>query len=178
MPLYEFEGKRPQIGADTFVHAQAVVIGDVQIGRGCYIGAGAALRGDFGQIIIGHGSNVQENAVLHVSPVQPVVVADDVIVAHGALMHDCTIKRGAIIGMGAVILHGAVVEEEAMVGAGAMVPPGFVVPTRKIVVGNPAKIHKDVTKTMLEMNKLGLAVYQELPARCFNGLRLIPSVEK
>ena len=173
MPFYEFEGKQPQVGKDTFVHPAAVLIGEVTVGSGCYLGAGAVLRGDFGRIIIGSGSNVQENSVLHASPMDPVQVEDDVVIGHGALMHDCTIKKGAIIGMGAVILHRAVVENEAMVGAAAVVAPGFVVPARKIVMGNPARVQKDVSDNMIQINKLGLAAYQELPGRYFNGFKEI-----
>ncbi|MFH1138781.1 MAG: gamma carbonic anhydrase family protein [Pseudomonadota bacterium] len=173
MPFYEFEGKRPVVGPETYIHPAAVLIGDVTVGSGCYLGAGAVLRGDFGRIVVGDGSNVQENAVLHASPMTPVEVEDGVIIGHGALLHDCAIKKGAIVGMGAVILHRAVVEEEAMVGAGAVVAPGFVVPARKIALGNPAQAQKDVSEKMLQMNKLGLAAYQELPARYLKGAREI-----
>ncbi|MEW5723448.1 MAG: gamma carbonic anhydrase family protein [Thermodesulfobacteriota bacterium] len=173
MTSYEFEGRRPEIGEGTFVHPQAVLIGSVRIGRNCFIGAGAVLRGDFGLIEIGDGSNVQENAVLHASPLKPIRVGEGVIIAHGALIHDAEIKPGAMIGMGAVILHNAVVEEDSMVGAGAVVSPGFVVPKRKIVVGNPAQVHKDVSDQFLEVSRLGLALYQELPVRCHKGLKRI-----
>ena len=173
MSLYEFEGKRPEIGDGSYIHPQAVLIGSVKIGRGCYIGPGAALRGDFGEIYVGDGSNVQENAVAHASPMHPVIIEEDVIFAHGALIHDATVKRGAVVGMGAVVLHRAVVEEESMVAAGAMVSSGFVVPKRKIVAGNPAKVVKDISDKMMEFTRLGLAMYQELPGRYIKGCRLI-----
>jgi carbonic anhydrase/acetyltransferase-like protein (isoleucine patch superfamily) len=171
MAIYEFEGKAPRIGDGTFIHPEAVLIGAVTIGRGCFIGAGAVLRADFGEIFVGDGSNVQENAVLHASPIQPVRIENDAIVAHGALLHDATIRRGAVVGMGAVILHRAVVEEDAVVGAGSVVSPGFVVPAHKIAFGNPAQIQKDVSDDALQITKIGLAMYQELPERCRKGLK-------
>lgn len=173
MALYEFEGKAPQIGEGTYIHPSAVLIGDVTVGTGCLIAPGAALRGDFGKIIVGNGSNVQENAVCHATPLQPVDIGDNVIIAHGALLHDATIKQGAVIGMGAIILHRAVVEEDAQVAAGAVVTPGFVVPARKIVMGNPAVVTKDVTDKVLEITRLGLQMYQELAGRYIKGARRI-----
>ena len=171
MSLYEFEGRRPLVSEQAFVHPDAVLIGNVTVEEKCFIGAGAVLRGDFGPISIGRGSDVQENAVAHASPLQPVIVEEDVVIGHGVLMHDCRICRGAVVGMGAVILHGAVIEKEAMVGAGAVVSPRFVVPARKIVVGNPAQVHKDVSDDMLEISKIGLSMYQELPERYKKGFK-------
>lgn len=171
MAVYEFEDRRPVIAEDAYLHPEAVVIGSVKIGNGCFIGAGAVIRGDFGDIEIGRGSNVQENAVIHASPAQPVIIEDDVIIAHGALIHDATIRNGAIIGMGAIVLHGAIVEKDAMAAAGSLIPSRFVVPERKIAMGNPAVIQREVSDKMLEINKLGLAAYQELPGRYFKGLK-------
>ena len=173
MALYEFEGKVPQIGEGTYVHPSAELIGDVTIGTGCLIAAGAVLRGDFGKIMIGSGSNVQENAVLHATPMHPVDVGDNVVIAHGALLHDAVVKSGAVVGMGAIILHRAVVEEDAQVAAGAVVTPGFVVPSRKIVMGNPAKVTKEVSDHVLEISRLGLQMYQELAGRYIQGSKRI-----
>jgi phenylacetic acid degradation protein len=163
--MYEFEENRPEVGDGTYVHPEAVLIGSVRIGRGCYIGAGAVLRADFGEIVIGNGSNVQECAVIHVSPGQRVFIEDDVVIAHSAILHDVIVKRGAVVGMGAILLHYVTVEEESIVGAGSLVSSGFTVPSRKVVIGSPARIHKDVSSSMLDVMKAGLAVYQELPAR-------------
>ena len=165
MAIYEYEGFTPEVGEGSYVHPEAVLIGAVRIGKGCFIGAGAALRGDFGQILVGDGSNVQENVVLHASPWQPVDIGANVVVGHGSLMHDAVVKTGATVGMGAILLHNVVVEEEAYVAAGAVVAPGFTVPSRKIVMGNPARVLKDVSDKMMEMNRMGLAAYQALPAR-------------
>ena len=174
MPFYEFEGHRPEIGDQAFIHPQAVLIGRVFVGRGCFIGAGAVLRGDFGEIFVGDGSNVQENAVLHATPIRPARLEEDVIFAHSALLHDSTVRRGAMVGMGAIILHGALVEEDAVVAAGALVPPGYTVPSRKIVAGNPARVIKEVSDEALAMNRIGLAEYQEMARRHLAGLKRLP----
>jgi len=174
MPLYAFEETRPVVDPDAFVHPDAVLIGDVNIGRKCFIGAGAVLRGDFGKISIGDGSNVQENCVIHVTPGLEVRVGEDVIIAHGAILHDAIVGRGSVVGMGAVILQGAVIEEGVLVAASTLIPTNFVVPARKIVAGNPAKIKGDVPETHEEYFRVGIAIYQELPERYRKGMRRIP----
>ncbi|MDY6851284.1 MAG: gamma carbonic anhydrase family protein [Thermodesulfobacteriota bacterium] len=171
--IYEFEGHCPQIGEGTYIHPEAVLIGSVKIGRGCMICAGAVLRADFAPITIGHGSNVQDNSIIHVGYEEGVVLQDNVLVGHGVILHDVIIKNGSFIGMGAILLPRVIVEEDAVVGAGAVLPPGFIVPARKLVLGNPAKIHKDVSDAMLEENKAGLAFYQELTKKYLNGVRKI-----
>ncbi len=173
MALYTFEDAKPVVAPDAFVHPDAVLIGDVRIGGKCFIGAGAVLRGDFGRISIGEGSNVQENCVMHVSPGQEVMIEPDVIVAHGAVLHDATVKRGTLIGMGAVVLQGALIEEGVLVAALTLIPTGFVVPAGKIVAGNPAKIKGDVPNTHEALFQAGLSIYQELPERYRKGMRRI-----
>jgi len=174
MALYAFEETRPAVDPDAFVHPDAVLIGDVSIGKKCFIGAGAVLRGDFGKISIGDGSNVQENCVIHVSPGLEVRIEEDVIVAHGAILHDATVKRGSLVGMGAVILQGAVIEECVLVAALTLIPTNFVAPARKIVAGNPAKIKGDLPESHEEFFRAGIAIYQELPERYRKGMRKIP----
>jgi phenylacetic acid degradation protein len=174
MALYAFEETRPVVDPDAFVHPDAVLIGDVSIGKKCFVGAGAVLRGDFGKISIGDGSNVQENCVIHVSPGQEVRVDEDVIIAHGAILHDAIVKRGSVVGMGAVVLQGAVIEEGVLVAALTLIPTNFVVPAKKIVVGNPGKIKGDVPETHEEFIRAGIAIYQELPERYRKGMRKIP----
>ncbi len=173
MAMYEFEGKRPAVDPEAYVHPEAVLIGDVEVGRKCFIGAGAVLRADFGRIRVGDGSNVQENCVIHVSPDVEAVIEEDVVFAHGAVMHDARIKTGGVVGMNAVILHGAVVEEKGMVAAGSVVPGGFVVPAGKIVAGNPARVKKDLPEEYEAFRQQGIALYQELPERCRRGLKRI-----
>ena len=173
MALYALEDTSPRVDPEAFVHPDAVLIGDVRIGRECFIGAGAVLRADFGRISIGNGSNVQENCVFHVSPGQEVRIEEDVIVAHGAILHDAAIGRGSLVGMGAVVLQGAVVEEGVLVAALTLVPTNFVVPAGKIVAGNPGKIKGDVPKSHEELFRAGIAIYQELPERYRKGMRRI-----
>jgi phenylacetic acid degradation protein len=111
MPLYEFDGKRPVISADAFVHPEAVVIGDVSIGADCLIAPGAVIRGDFGPITIGEGTSIQDGATIHVTPGDRVLIGNDVIVAHNASLHDVTVAQRCIVGIGAVLLQGVVCEE-------------------------------------------------------------------
>ena len=174
MAVYAFEETVPVVHPDAFVHPDAVLIGDVRIGKKCFIGAGAVLRGDFGKISIGDGSNVQENCVIHVSPGTEVRVEEDVIIAHGAILHDAIVKRRSVVGMGALVLQGAVIEEGVLVAALTLIPTNFVVPAKKIVVGNPGKIKGDVPETHEEFIRAGIAIYQELPERYRKGMRKIP----
>lgn len=173
MGIYEFEGHSPEVSPDSYLHPEAILIGSVRVGRGCFVGAGAVLRADFGEIIIGDGSNVQENCVIHVSPGRKVWIQENVIIGHGAILHDVIIKTGAVIGMGSILLQDAVIEEDAMVGGGSVVVAGFTVPAGKIVAGNPARIKKDLPESSRELLKAGLALYQELPKRYQKGVRRI-----
>lgn len=173
MPIYEFDGRRPQIGAETFIHPEAVLIGDVRIGRGCLVCAGAVLRGDFGEIVMGDGSNAQDNAVIHMSPGGRTVIGRNVIIGHSAILHDAVIEDGGFVGMGAVLLPGAVVESGAMAAAGAVVPSRFRVPAGKIAAGNPAEIQKDVSEPLRQMNQAGLKLYQDLTARYLQSFRRV-----
>lgn len=173
MALYALEDATPLVDPEAFVHPQAVLIGDVRIGKKCFIGACAVLRADFAGIVVGDGSNVQENCALHVTPGLGIKIEEDVVIAHGAMLHDVTVKRGSVVGMNSVLLQGVVVEEGAMVAAGAIVPNDFVVPSRKIVAGNPAKVKSDVPEMYEELRQAGLTLYQGLPERYRKGLRLI-----
>jgi len=173
MAIYEFDGRRPEIGEGAYIHPEAVLIGAVKIGAGCLICAGAVLRADFADINIGPGSNVQDNCVIHAGLGPGAFIEDNVIIGHGAILHDVVLKSGAYIGMGAVLLPGVIVETEAMVGAGSVVSTGFVVPARKMAVGNPAKVRKDLTPSMLEEIKAGLIGYQELTEKYRRSARRI-----
>lgn len=171
MASYEFEGKRPQVHAQAFVHPQAVLIGDVEIAAGCYVGAGAVLRGDFGRVTLAEGSNLQENAVAHTHPDGAVVLDAGVIVGHGAILHDASLGEKAFVGMGAILLPGVVLEELAMVAAGAVVPAGLRVPAGQLAAGNPARVQKAVGPALRQQLEEGLTLYQGLPRRCLEGLR-------
>lgn len=159
MALYEYEGKRPQIPSDSFVHPNAVLIGDVRLGHECLIAPGVSIRADFGPVIIGDRSSVQDNAVIHVYPGSQSVIEDDVTVAHGVILHDVHIHSRCMIGIGAIILFNAVCEEDVFVSVGSLVPRGMHIPAGKIVAGNPAKITRDVTEKDKAAAKAGIEAY-------------------
>jgi carbonic anhydrase/acetyltransferase-like protein (isoleucine patch superfamily) len=169
--IYEFNGIRPVIHESAFVHPQAVVTGNVVIGRDVYIGPGAALRGDWGAIEVGDGCNVQESCTIHMFPGVTVVLEDSAHIGHGAVIHGARIGRNALVGMNAVVMDNAVVGEGCIVGALCFVPAGMELPARKVVVGNPARVVKDVSDEMLAWKSDGTKLYQELPAMLLETLR-------
>jgi carbonic anhydrase/acetyltransferase-like protein (isoleucine patch superfamily) len=146
MIIRPYEGKEPRIGARVFLAESAAIIGDVEIGDDSSIWFGTVLRGDVHRIRIGARTNIQDNCVLHVTAeAWPTILADEVTVGHGAIVHGCTIERGALIGMGSRVLDGAVVGELALVGAGALVPEGLRIPPRTLAVGVPARVKRELT---------------------------------
>ena len=169
--IYEFNGIRPVIHESAFVHPQAVVTGNVVIGRDVYIGPGAALRGDWGTIEVGDGCNVQENCTIHMFPGVTVVLEDSAHIGHGAVIHGARIGRNALVGMNAVVMDNAVVGEGCIVGALCFVPAGMELPARTVVVGNPARVVKAVSDEMLAWKSEGTKLYQELPAMLLETLR-------
>lgn len=160
--LIEFEGKKPQVAEGAFIAPTATLIGDVIVEEGASIWFGAVLRGDFGRIIIKKGSSVQDNTVLHVIPDCETVVGENVTVAHGAVLHGCTIEKGAIVGMNSVIQDFAVIGEESMVAAGSVVPANMQVPKRHLVAGVPAEVKKEITGSSLMWVSQSAPMYQEL----------------
>lgn len=162
MSVYEFNGKTPRISASAFVHPDAVIIGDVTIGESCFIGPGAIIRGDFGPITLGAGVSFQDNAVIHVDIGSKAVIEDDVIVGHGALLHDVHILPRTIIGMGAVLMFNVICEEDSFVAAGSVVMQGMRIPAGTIVGGNPAKIIKKASERNIRATAEGVSLYREL----------------
>jgi carbonic anhydrase/acetyltransferase-like protein (isoleucine patch superfamily) len=174
MALYEFEGKRPSIGKDTFVHPQAVIIGEVEIGERCYVGAGAVIRGDYGKIAIGSGTNIQENCILHSEPETIAIIEENSLIGHSAIVHGpCLIKQNVTVGMGAIICAGCELEIDSLLAAGSVLPPGRNVPKGKMAMGNPARVVKDLDEFNKLYNQIGVKLYQDLSIRCINGLTLI-----
>ncbi len=169
--IYQFNGVRPVIHESSFVHPLAAVTGNVIIGRDVYVGPGAAIRGDWGAIEIADGCNVQENCVIHMFPGETVVLEESAHIGHGAIVHGARIGRNALIGMNATIMDNAVVGAECVVGALTFVPAEMHIPERKVVVGNPAKIVKDVSDEMLAWKTEGTRLYQSLPAQLSASLR-------
>lgn len=171
MALYELEGKKPKIGKETYVSESAEVIGDVVIGDGCYVGPGAKIKGDYGSIIVGNRTSVQENCVLHAQPDEACAVGDMVNVGHGSILHTCTVKSWAVVGMGAIISDYAVVGEWCAIGEGCVVKSGQEIPDGKIAVGVPAKVIGDVTEDYKKKWGEFKLLYVELAKRYAKGLR-------
>jgi carbonic anhydrase/acetyltransferase-like protein (isoleucine patch superfamily) len=171
MSIYEFDGFRPVIHESAFIHPHAAVVGNVVIGRDVYVGPGAAIRGDWGGIEIGDGCNVQENCTVHMFPGITVVLEPSAHIGHGAIVHGARIGRNTLIGMNAVIMDNATVGEECIVGALTFIPADMQIPARKVVVGNPAKIVKDVSDEMIAWKTEGTKLYQALPRRLYDSLR-------
>lgn len=169
--IFEFNGYKPVIHESAFVHPNATVTGNVIIGKNVYIGPGAAIRGDWGQIIISDGCNVQENCTIHMFPGVTVVLHENAHIGHGAIIHGATIGRDCLVGMNAVVMDRVVVEDECIIGALAFVQADTVIPKRSIAVGNPAKVVKQVTDDMLAWKKEGTKLYQQLPADCYASLK-------
>ncbi len=138
--------KTPQIHPTAFIVESADIIGDVTIGAESSVCFNAVIRGDVHYIKIGERTNVQDGALLHVThDTHPLVIGNEVTIAHGVILHGCTVKDRVLIGMGAIVLDGAVLNEECIVGAGAVVPPEMIVPRRTLVVGIPARVKRELT---------------------------------
>ena len=164
--IFEFNGYKPVIDKTAFIHPNATVTGNVIIGKDVYIGPGAAIRGDWGQIIIEDGCNVQENCTIHMFPGTTVLLKEGAHVGHGA-----TLGKNCLIGMNSVIMDDVEVGDECIVGALCFVPAETKIEKRKVVVGNPAKIVKDVSDEMIAWKTKGTALYQKLPADCYATLK-------
>lgn len=171
MAVYSFNGFIPVVKASSFVHPNATVTGNVLIGENVYIGPGAAIRGDWGQIIIEDGCNVQENCTIHMFPGTTVLLQEGAHIGHGAIIHGGTIGKNCLIGMNSVIMDEAHIEDECIVGALSFVPAKSHFPKRSLIVGNPAKKIKDVSEEMIAWKTKGTALYQALPAECHGTLK-------
>ncbi len=169
--IFEFNGYKPVVHESSFVHPNASVTGNVIIGKNVYIGPGAALRGDWGQIIISDGCNVQENCTIHMFPGVTVLLKEDAHIGHGAIIHGGTIGKNVLVGMNAVVMDNVVVGDNSIIGALCFVPDGMIIPEKKIVVGNPAKIVKDVSDEMIAWKTKGTQLYQQLPAELYATLK-------
>ncbi len=169
--VYEFEGYVPVVDPSSFIHPQAAVTGNVIIGKNVYVGPGAAIRGDWGQIIIEDGCNVQENCTIHMFPGVTVYLRKNAHIGHGAIIHGADIGENCLIGMNSVIMDNVKIGAECVVGALCFVPADMVIEKRKVVVGNPAKVVKDVSDEMIEWKTEGTKIYQQLPEDCYSTLK-------
>lgn len=171
MPVYQIDGLTPVVDPSSYVHPTAVLIGDVIIGKGVYIGPNASLRGDFGRIVVEDGANVQDNCVMHGFPLQDTVVEQDGHIGHSAILHGCRVRRNAMIGMNAVIMDGAVIGENSIVGAGSFVKAAAEIAANQLVIGSPARVIRELTEQELAWKRTGTLQYQELVLRCKNSLK-------
>jgi phenylacetic acid degradation protein len=161
--FYEFDGFKPVVHPSSFVHPQAVVTGNVIIGKDVYIGPGAMLRGDWGAIIIEDGCNVQENCIIHMFPGVKVLLKKASHIGHGAVIHGATIGKNCLVGMNAVIMDNVDLGDECIVGALTFIKQGEIIAPRSVVVGNPSRIVKKVSDEMLQWKTEGTKLYQQLP---------------
>lgn len=171
MSVYTFNGFIPVIKESSFIHPKASVTGNVLIGENVYVGPGAAIRGDWGQIIIEDGCNVQENCTIHMFPGTTVLLKEGAHIGHGAIIHGGTIGKNCLIGMNSVIMDDVIIEDECIIGALSFVSANTVIPRRSLVVGNPAKVIREVNDEMIAWKTKGTLLYQELPRECFDSLR-------
>ena len=169
--IFEFNGYKPVIHKSSFIHPNATVTGNVTIGKDVYVGPGAAIRGDWGEIIIEDGCNVQENCTIHMFPGTTVLLKEGAHIGHGAIIHGGTIGKNVLVGMNSVIMDNAIIGDECIIGALSFIAAEMVIPNRKVVVGNPAAIIKNVSDEMLEWKTEGTKLYQQLPANCFASLK-------
>jgi phenylacetic acid degradation protein len=170
MSVYSLDGITPVVDPTAFVHETAVLIGDVIIAAGCYIGPGASLRGDFGRIEVGKGANVQDNCVMHSFPDATCLIEENGHIGHGAVLHGCRIAKNAMVGMNSVVMDNAVIAENSIVAACAFVSAKFECPPRSLVMGIPAKVKRELSDQEIEWKSRGTREYQELTERCHASL--------
>jgi len=171
--IYSINGLVPVVHETAYVHPTAVLIGDVIIGPGVYIGPLASLRGDFGRIVMKEGSNIQDTCVIHGTPEQDTVVEVDGHIGHGAVLHGCTIGRNVLVGMNAVVMDQCDVGADSIIGAMAFVKKGMIIPARQLVAGAPAKIIKELNEAEIKNKMLGTHMYQRLTQRSLDTMQRV-----
>jgi phenylacetic acid degradation protein len=166
--FYSFKGHIPVVHESSYVHPQAAVTGNVIIGKNVYIGPGAAIRGDWGEIIIEDGCNVQENCTIHMFPGVTVLLKKGAHIGHGAVIHGATVGKNVLVGMNSVVMDNVEIGDECIIGAMTFIKADEKIPPRSVVVGNPSKIVKQVSDEMLAWKTEGTAIYQKLPSDLFS----------
>lgn len=169
--IYSFKGFIPVVHPTAFVHPQAAVTGNVIIGKNVYIGPGAALRGDWGGIVVEDGCNVQENCTVHMFPGVTVTLKESAHIGHGAIIHGATIGKNVLVGMNAVVMDDVEVGDESIIGALSFIAANTKIPARSLVVGNPGKVIKQVSDEMIAWKTKGTQLYQTLPGDCYDSLQ-------
>ncbi len=167
--IYSFKGFIPVVHESSFVHPQASVTGNVIIGKNVYVGPGAALRGDWGRIIIEDGCNIQENCTIHMFPGVTVYLQEGAHIGHGAIIHGAIVGKNSLIGMNSVIMDNVEVGDECIVGALTFVQANEKIPRRSLIAGNPGRFIKEVTDEMIEWKTKGTSLYQSLPKEMFEN---------
>lgn len=173
LKVYSIDGITPVVDSTAFVHPTAVLIGDVIVGPGAYVGPMASLRGDFGRIIMGRGSNVQDSCVIHGVAEQDTIIEEDGHIGHSAVLHGCYIGRNALVGMNAVVMDGAHVGEDSIVGAMAFVKAGMQIPARSLVTGAPARVQRELADKEIAGKRFGTRQYQRLTTRCLETMQSV-----
>lgn len=169
--IYEFKGFRPVVHESAFIHPQAAVTGNVIIGKDVYVGPGAAIRGDWGGIIIEDGCNVQENCTIHMFPGVTVRLEESAHIGHGAIIHGAVIGKNTLVGMNSVIMDNVEIGEECIIGALCFIKADIKIPRRSLVVGNPGTIIKTVSDEMIDWKTKGTRLYQSLPKELYQSLK-------
>jgi carbonic anhydrase/acetyltransferase-like protein (isoleucine patch superfamily) len=167
--IYSFKGYTPVIHESSFIHPLSAITGNVIIGKDCYIGPGAALRGDWGQIIIEDGCNVQENCTIHMFPGVTVLLKQGSHIGHGAIIHGAVIGKNCLVGMNTVIMDNVELGDESIVGALTFIKQDEKIPARSLVAGNPGKIIKQVSDEIIAWKSEGTKLYQGLPKEMFEN---------
>jgi phenylacetic acid degradation protein len=176
--VYEINGVTPVVHPSAYVHPSAVLIGDVIVGPRCYIGPLAALRGDFGRLILEEGANLQDTCVMHGFPEDDTVVEVDGHIGHGAVLHGCRVKRNAMVGMNAVVMDKAIVGEDSIVAAMSFVKAGMIIPPRSMVMGMPAKVVRELLDKEIAWKKFGTKQYHDLNVRSMQTMREVDSKDE
>ena len=171
LKVYAIDGIIPVVDPTAFVHPSAVLIGDVIVGPGVYIGPLASLRGDFGRIVMKRGSNVQDSCVIHGTLQNDTIVEEDGHIGHAAVLHGCHIGRNVLVGMNAVVMDGANVGESSIIGAMAFVSKGMEIPPRSLVTGAPARVQRELSEQQIARKHYGTRKYQRLAQRCLSSMQ-------
>ncbi|MGY8817813.1 MAG: phenylacetic acid degradation protein PaaY [Pseudomonadales bacterium] len=170
MSCYSLDGVRPVVHPTAYVHPTAVLIGDVIIGAGCYVGPLASLRGDFGRIVMEEGSNIQDTCVMHGFPDTDTIIGRNGHVGHGAVLHGCRIGEGVLVGMNAVVMDYAEIGARSFVAATAFVRARFICGEQSLLVGSPAEVKRLLTDDEIAWKQAGTEEYQLLAQRSALGL--------
>jgi len=176
--IYEIDGLVPVINKKAFVHETAVIIGDVFIDEGVYIGPLCSIRGDFGRIVIHKNANIQDCCVVHSFPSIDVIVEENGHIGHSAILHGCHVKYNAMVGMGSVVMDEAIIGENAIIGASSLIPAKTVIPANHLAFGNPIKVRRELRAEEIAWKSEGSQAYTDLAYNCLDNLKKCTPLEK